>query len=234
MDRNSQLFKEIEKMLSDNKFKKIYKIQIHRVEVNYMPNPYNVSINRILHFTDKHISDVISCLKEAYPDYNIYFENDILYIDTLRKYEYDNSPITKKDLINARKLYDEHMRDEEEKAVDEIMRIFIDIIDVTLVKHPHRSGVCVRFIKTPSDHVFLKNKNERVKRYNAGVFKILTERLIEKYPDFKVIIYDEGDNTRIITTVFLVWDDDITTPIFDVSKYTTKDYSNERLIDNIL
>jgi hypothetical protein len=221
MDPGSKLFQDIDKLISNNTtYKKVHNIRLHRVAVNYATNPYNISASGVVHLTDEQIETLCVHLRSIYPTYKFTHDATNLYIDSQRKYEYDNTPVTLADINAARKIYDDRLQTAEETAVAHIMRLFNSAVESTLADHPQRNGVSFSFIKTPSAHVFLKNERQTTQRYSAGVFTLLGTRLAEKYPDFHVTIEDTG-SSQIITHVTLTWDET------SEKDYTVKHYTKE-------
>jgi hypothetical protein len=224
MDPGSKLFQDIDKLISNNTtYKKVHTIRLHRVAVNYATNPYNISASGVVHLTDEQIETLCAHLRTIYPAYKFTHDATNLYIDSQRKYEYDNSPVTLADINAARKIYDDRLQTAEETAVAYIMRLFNNAVESTLANHPHRNGVSFSFIKTPSAHIFLKNERQSTQRYSAGVFTLLGERLAEKYPDFRVTVEDTG-SSPVITKATLIWDE-------RGEDYTVKHYTKEENID---
>jgi hypothetical protein len=212
----SQIVKEINDMIN-NDVKQTYKIKICVVQVNIIHTPYEISIRDIVHLTQKQLDTLITFLKNTYPKYTIETDSSMLYIKTNRKYGYNELPITMKDVINARKKYDDIIRKEEEKCVNNIMSLIINCVTKTLENHPTRAGIILKLLSTPSNHVFLKNENNKTQRYTDGVFTLLSERLSEKFPDFTSKHEIEGINCQIIN-IKISWDND------DKGQYTIEEH----------
>lgn len=216
----SQIVKEINDMINNditnNNIKQTYKIKIRVVQLNNTHCPYEISIKDILHLTQKQLDILITFLKNTYPKYTIETDSSTLYIKTNRKYGYNELPITMKDIINARKKYDDIIRKEEEKCVNHIMSLIINCVTKTLENHPNRAGIILKLLSTPSNHVFLKNENNKTQRYTDGVFTLLSARLSEKFPDFTSKHEIEGLNFQIIN-IKVSWDND------DKGQYTIEE-----------